>query len=46
MAERLDDRRTHRNVGNEVSIHDIDMKAIRPGLLGLGHLLAQLSKVS
>jgi hypothetical protein len=29
-----------------VSIHDIDVEAIRPGLLGLGQLLAQFSKVS
>src|SRR4030095_16591946 len=46
LAKRLDDRRPNRNVRYEVSIHDIHVDAIRPGLLRLAHLLAQMGKVS
>ena len=44
--QRLHDRRAHRNVGHEVSVHDIDVDPVGPGLLRLGHLLAQTGEVS
>ena len=34
------------NVGQEVSIHDIHVDAVRPSLLDCDHLLAQAGKVS
>jgi hypothetical protein len=44
--ERLDNRRPHRKIRHEVPIHYVNMDAIRPGLLGLVDLLAQLGKIS
>jgi hypothetical protein len=44
--ERLDNGYPHRNVRYEVSVHDIDVDAIRPGLLRLAHVLAQVGEVS
>ena len=44
--QRLDDRRSHRNVGHEVAIHHIHVDPVGSGLLRLGHLLAQTGEVS
>src|SRR6516162_11234973 len=43
--ERLDNGYPHRNVRYEVSVHNIDVDAIRPGLLRLAHVLAQVGEV-
>ena len=39
--DRLDDRRAHRQVGDEVAIHDVDVEHVRPGLGGFAHLVPQ-----
>src|SRR5258707_4362728 len=46
LPQGLDDWSAERNVGHEVSVHHIDMDAVGPGLLGLGHLLTQPGKIS
>ena len=43
--ERMDNRRSHREVGNEVAIHDIDVNPIGAGPLRLGHLLSQMAEI-
>ena len=44
--QRLYYHRPHRNIGHEVSIHDIHMDPVSPGLLRLRHLIAQSGKIS
>src|SRR5438309_781612 len=41
----MDDRRAHRKVGHEMSVHDVDMNPIGAGPLGFNHLLAQRGEV-
>ena len=36
--QRSDDRRPHRDVGHEVSIHHVHVDTVSPGLLSLSHL--------
>ena len=38
-AQRLDDWCSHRKVGDEMAIHDIDVDPIRSGLFRFLHLL-------
>ncbi len=44
--KRLDDRGAHGEIRHEVSIHHIDVDPIRPGPLGLDHLITQAGEVS
>ena len=44
-SERLHNRSSNGDVGNEVSVHHIDMDSISASPLGLGHLLTQTRKV-
>src|SRR5262245_36119102 len=44
--QRLYDHRSHRNVGHEVPIHDIDVDPIGPGFFRFRYLLTQTGKVS
>jgi hypothetical protein len=41
----LDDRRPHAEVGNKVSVHDIDMDSLGASFFNLEDLLAQSSKI-
>ena len=42
--QRADDRRSHRKIGHEMSVHHVDVDAVRSGTLSLGHLIAQRAK--
>jgi hypothetical protein len=44
--ERLHDQRTHRNVGDEMPIHHVNVYPVGPSLLHLRHLFTQASEVS
>jgi hypothetical protein len=46
LSERLDHRRTHRNVGHKMSIHDVNMNSISAATLRFSDLLSQASEVS
>ncbi len=43
--ERRDDERTHAQVGDEVSVHDVDVDAAHPRLERVGHLGAEPEEV-
>ena len=45
LPQRADDRRTHGNVGHEMSVHHVDVDAVRAGSLSLGHLIAQAGEI-
>src|SRR5262249_57360901 len=44
-SQRSDDRRSHGKIRHEMSIHDVDVDAVRSRALGLGHLLAQAGEI-
>ena len=43
--QRADDRCSHRKIGHEMSVHHVDVDAIRAGSLSLGHLIAQTGEI-
>jgi hypothetical protein len=45
FAQRRDDRRAHRKVGDKAPIHHVDVNAIGPALLRLAHLFAKTREV-
>src|SRR5215469_3717477 len=44
-TERVYDRRPHRQIGNEMSVHDVDVNSVGTGILRLLDLLAQSGEV-
>ena len=44
-SQRVDDWRSHRKIGHKMSIHHVDVNAVRPGSLSLGDLIAKVSEI-
>jgi hypothetical protein len=45
LANSRDDSRSEGNVINEMSVHDVAMNPIGPGLLNAAHFMAQSGKI-
>src|SRR5215510_4931270 len=45
VSERLHDRRSHRNVGHEMAVHDVDVNAVGSGLSRFVDLRRKMAEV-
>ena len=44
-CQRADDRRSHRKIGHEMSVHYVHVDAVRSGTRSLCHLIAQMGEI-